>query len=145
MRAPQISPPDVLGFQHVLANALNGHENAGDLLDLIDRFVASYRELDAWKLKHCRAKSFAPCEPCFHADAPAVVISTTPVRVSIRRWIVPIMRAGFPMSGEVRWVDPSRLTKVGSKSKVEAWAKAMAMCGQEPDQWCAAAMISRIA
>lgn len=142
MQAPKIEPPDLMGCRHILAEALGelGEPRAGELIDLLDRFVDSYRQLDAWKLKFNRTKSFLPCEPCFHADAPAVVISSTPVRVSIRRWKLPLVQANFPMSGQIRWVDGHNLIKVGSRSQVERWVAAMARCGQTPGQWSTAEM-----
>lgn len=145
MRASSIKAPDVMGFQHLMTTSLAKLENADELIDLLDRFVASWQELDRWKLKNQSAKSFGPGEPCFHGDAPAIVVATTPIRVSIRKWHVPLRKSEFAMTGDIRWVDPSNLIKAGSKAGAAQWCKAMAMCGQEPEHWSTSAIALAIA
>lgn len=145
MPAKSISAPDVMGFAHLMTINLRKLDNGDELIEMLDRFLASWTELDRWKLKNMSAKSFGPGEACFHGDAPAIVLSTSPIRVSIRKWPIPLRQSEFAMTGDVRWVDPSNLTKVGSKSKAVLWSEAMAVCGQQPEQWSTSALALAIA
>lgn len=120
-------------------------EDGDELIEMLDRFVTIWQELDAWKLKNQAAKTFSSGEPCFYGDAPAIVLSTTPIRVSIRKWPVPLRKSEFPLTGDIRWVDPSNLNKVGSQSKFAKWSHAMSVCGQEPEQWSTSAIALAIA
>ncbi len=136
MRAPNaIKPPDIFGFEYLMRDALEGHEDKAELLEIVEGFCDRFKRLDEWKLKNERAKRWAPMEPCVVHDGPGIVIAVGQIRVSVRAWHVPLRPAEFPLSGRVSWFNPQNLEKVSSQKRWDSWRASMRACGHEPLQW----------
>lgn len=130
--------PDILGFEHSLIDALGTPINSDELdrlENMVLRFCASYRSLDAWKLKTQRTRLWSAHEPCLLPRGPGVVLSVNTIRVHVRCWTTPPLRVSARSEGRSTFVESAGLVKIGSRKLWADWRNAMEKCGHDPFEW----------